>query len=90
MQSQAITEFRRLIEQWTQDFLAANQDGCAIGVPTEKFKDGWNGDRWTVVTSHAIYGNRYRHCENGRALPHPAASDSTNYSPLTLMTFLPR
>ena len=90
MHAQAVAEFAGLPKQWLQDIVAPNQNGGAIGVSTKKFERGGNGDRRTVVTPHAIDGNRDRHRENGRALTHPAAFDSMDYSPLALTTFLPR
>lgn len=90
LHAQTIAELLRIAKQRTQIILAADQNGRAIGIPTQKIEDGRHGNGRTVVTAHAIYGNGYRHCENGRVRKHPAAFESTNYSPLALMTFLPR
>ena len=90
MQLQPVTKFPGCREQRTQRVLTPNQNGSAIRIPTEEIDDGRNGDRRTVVTTHAVDGKCDRHRENGRVPKHPAAFGSTNYSPLALTTFLPR
>jgi hypothetical protein len=46
----------------TQNLLAADQDGGAIGVMTQEFKHGGQRYRRTVVAAHAIHreGDRHR------------------------------
>jgi hypothetical protein len=91
---------RQPLQLRTQDFLASDQNGGAIGVMTQEFKNRGQRYRRAVVAAHAIHreGDRHRSvifrdslCKNGRTRgTHPADFGSLAYSPLALTTFLPR